>query len=116
MFLCVKWEAGGGKIIASNNSDLGWRVTVELPAAKTCPNMTSETSSGATAALFRTSLMTAERRSRTGTVDKAPLKEPVMVRAAETRITGSESALVLPHYRLWSSYCGPQGSRLSAGF
>ena len=24
MFLCVKWEAGGGKIIASNNSDLGW--------------------------------------------------------------------------------------------
>ena len=49
---------------------------MELPAAKTCPNMTSETSSGATAALFRTSLMTVEPRSCTGTVDKAPLKEP----------------------------------------
>lgn len=52
------------------------RVTGELPAAKTCPNITSDTSLGATAALFRTSLMTVEPRSYTGTVDKAPLKEP----------------------------------------
>lgn len=51
-------------------------VTQELPAAKTCPKITSETSSGATVALFRTSLMTAEPRSWTGTVDKAPLNEP----------------------------------------
>lgn len=56
--------------------DLSAGVTVELPAAKTCPNMTSDTSSGATLALFRTSLMTVEPRSWTGTVDKAPLKEP----------------------------------------
>lgn len=38
--------------------------------------MTSDTSSGATAALLRTSLMTAEPKSWTGTVEKAPLKEP----------------------------------------
>ena len=31
-----------------------------------------------------------------------------MVRAAETMTTGSESALILPHYRLSSSSCGPQ--------
>ena len=60
--------------------------------------------------------MTAEPRSWTGTVDRAPSKEPMMVHATETRTTGSESTLILPHYRLSSSYCGPQDSRLSAGF
>lgn len=24
MFLCVKWGAGVGEVIASNNPDLGW--------------------------------------------------------------------------------------------
>lgn len=71
---------GGGEagvvegLLLINRTSAG--VTGELPAAKTCPNITSDTSSGATAALFRTSLMTAEPRSYTGTVDKAPLKEP----------------------------------------
>ena len=70
---------------------------------------------GSHSALFRTSLMTVEPRSWTEMVDRAPSKEP-MVLAAETRTTGSESALILPHYRLSSSYCRPQGSRLSADF
>ena len=38
---------------------------------------------------------------------------PMMVRAAETMTTGSESALILPHNRLPSSSYGPQNSRLS---
>lgn len=38
---------------------------------------------------------------------------PMMVRAAETMTTGSESALILPHNRLSSSSYGPQNSRLS---
>lgn len=50
--------------------------------------MTSDTSSGATAALFRTSLMTVEPRSWTGTVDKAPLKEP----GREAREGGEDGA------------------------
>ena len=58
-------------------------VTEELPAAKTCPNMTSDTSSGATLALCRTSLMTVVPRSWTGTVDRAPLKEPMTERGRE---------------------------------
>lgn len=39
--------------------------------------ITSDTSSGFTPARFRTSLITAEHRSLTGTVDRAPLKDPV---------------------------------------
>lgn len=38
---------------------------------------------------------------------------PMMVRAAETMTTGSESALILPHNRLSSSSYGPQNSWLS---
>lgn len=46
------------------------------PAVKTCPMMTSETSSGFTPARFRTSLITTEHRSRRGTAERAPLKDP----------------------------------------
>ncbi|TNN64475.1 hypothetical protein EYF80_025326 [Liparis tanakae] len=51
--------------------------TFELsPAVRTCPMMTSETSSGFTAARFRTSLITTEQSSGRGTVDRAPFKDP----------------------------------------
>lgn len=50
--------------------------TYVSPAVKTCPMMTSETSSGLTPARFRTSLITTEQRSRRGTVEKAPFKDP----------------------------------------
>ena len=79
-------------------------VSEELPAVKTCPNMTSDTSSGATAALFRTSLMTVEPRSWTGTVDKAPLKEPraegqagAMRRASSAAREGTERNMCDSH-------------------
>ena len=42
-----------------------------------------------------------------------PFHSPMMVRAAETMTTGSESALILPHDRPSRSSCGPQNSRLS---
>lgn len=71
--MCVVCAWGGGLFLINLSFP---EATQELPAAKTCPNITSETSSGATAALFKTSLMTAEPRSWTGTVDKAPLNEP----------------------------------------
>lgn len=54
------------------------RLSNLLPAVRTCPMITSETSSGFTLARFRTSLITAEQRSRRGTVDKAPFKQPVL--------------------------------------
>ena len=59
--------------------------------------------------------MTVEPRSCTGTVHKAPSKEAMMVRAAETMTAGSESALVLPHVRPSRGFCAPRNSRLSAG-
>lgn len=48
-----------------------------LPAVRTCPMITSETSSGFTRARLRTSLITTEHRSCRDTVDRAPLKAPV---------------------------------------
>lgn len=81
-------------------------ISEELPAAKTCPNMTSDTSSGATAALFRTSLMTVEPRSWTGTVAKAPLKEPRRegrtgaMRAPSAACPGSERTREKPTHQL----------------
>lgn len=48
-----------------------------LPAVSTCPMITSETSSGLTSARFRTSLITTEHRSCTGTEDRVPFKDPV---------------------------------------
>lgn len=50
--------------------------TYVSPAVKTCPMITSETSSGLTPARFRTSLITMEHRSRRGTVERAPFKDP----------------------------------------
>lgn len=50
--------------------------TYVSPAVKTCPMITSETSSGLTPARFRTSLITTEHRSRRGTVERAPFKVP----------------------------------------
>lgn len=46
------------------------------PAVRTCPMITSETSSGLTEARFRTSLITTEHKSFRGTVDRAPFKQP----------------------------------------
>lgn len=57
------------------------------PAVKACPMMTSETASGFTRARFRTSLITTEHRSRRGTVERAPLKDP-----------GNKGALLIIHY------------------
>lgn len=113
--VCVGGRGVHGLLLYASSS-LG--ATEEVPAAKTCPNTTSDTSSGATAARFRTSLMTAEPRSWTGTVDKAPLKEP----RAEGR-RGSEGAAhggglaapALPRHRRPPQLRRPQGGRVRAG-
>lgn len=57
----------------------------KIPAASTCPKMTSDTSVGATAALFRASLMTTAPSSCTGTVDRTPLKVPRVQRGQTLR-------------------------------
>ena len=51
--------------------------TFYLPAVRTCPMITSETSSGFTPARVRTSLITTEHRTCTGTEDREPLRDPV---------------------------------------
>lgn len=48
-----------------------------VPAVRTCPMMTSETSSGFKLALFSTSFMTTAPRSWRGTLLRAPLNEPL---------------------------------------
>lgn len=48
--------------------------------------ITSETSSGFTPARCRTSLITTEQSSYTGTVDRVPLKDPVGEKREEEKI------------------------------
>lgn len=55
--------------------------------------------------------MTDEPRSWAGTVARAPLKEPMGVRAAETMTTGSEPALILPHEHLALLLPGDESER-----